>query len=1106
MNAPTRRPGPPTDPPAAKRQRKAINCEPCRASKLKCDRNRPCSSCVLRGTTSACYQGADAALYRPPSFTQPATVSPTLSSSGNPPSSVPFDAAYHLGQIRQSLSALETQFGTDQAAPELMSVKGKGKESEGYSNLPTRPLGRTEAEGLYAGPTTLVAHLMPSGSSNSLRDGVSFNNVQQPHHTGTCAYTRDADLRKELPHISVTDGLIDYYFDYCSWIFKHIDRLAFTARWQEYKASPSSSYNRLLLAMEAIICAIAIHYVPPQHEFAKSLRLSCASGDESCQGGRRADELGVRWYNVCRAALAREQAERRTYNLDVVEILLARGHFLLLTKIDTEENWAVRGELIAIATAMGLHRDPGTKMPNFVAERKRWAWSHIIAFECWLAFMLGRPLAISPDHYDTRFPSPAPIPLLSARHPGARVSHPSPSQIDTSPPSPPRLLNTPESIASSSSTERTHGDVPTGDETRADADEREEGGTRTYEAHIALFRLATVLGRIMDDAVKLVPVDYSRVMTHDGELESWLKALPETLKLSPAQIAQNLASFATGSRRLGVQALNLRMTMLHIRFTLHRPYATQVAGTASSLPKDTRAFSLMIALESAKELIELVTIAAPQMTQQDVPSALGDLNWASLHVFSAAMFLVFTIVNSPPKYNAISDQSMDTDRNAGQSLFDVNTRIPHINRAIDTLRRLTSLPSTDKALEVLRALAPLYHTDYINATAENRERMKRAVLPRVQAMGMPLHEGGTLSVVGGGSDGGREDGSAEGPLAPAGSSAASRILPSFNSLDLHSDHRHHAGESHSGGVRRIPTPGATPPPSHAPSWAGAHARDHTARTDETSIWRTVPSGSTSNERGRQEETWVEGEARQGLYRPERRMSSGVVMPELSGSSEVQLPKTNGSYAVYSASHSQGRTAQTGYDWDRARTAQETASAFPYEVGGPPVAVRGLPALNWGQTRRDSGYGTIQEQIAAGGQTAAHEPGNWGSSPSQAAPYNRSGAGPAHASSNDLGGVDATYSAGPQPDWLSDLPQISGYGSNAWPSQQTQATDWIPPSTDDYTQPVQHGGFGHGMPGLSGMQSFTGFGFSDVEMQLMLGDQNVTPSASTLGGGSFGYGI
>lgn len=62
--------------PPAKRARKAINCEPCRNSKLKCDRSvssfpstvhtrrltqcrtcrgRPCSSCVLRGNPLSCF-------------------------------------------------------------------------------------------------------------------------------------------------------------------------------------------------------------------------------------------------------------------------------------------------------------------------------------------------------------------------------------------------------------------------------------------------------------------------------------------------------------------------------------------------------------------------------------------------------------------------------------------------------------------------------------------------------------------------------------------------------------------------------------------------------------------------------------------------------------------------------------------------------------------------------------------------------------------------------------------------------------------------------------------------------------------------------------------
>ena len=248
--------------------------------------------------------------------------------------------------------------------------------------------------------------------------------------------------------------------------------------------------------------------------------------------------------------------------------------------------------------------------------------------------MHGRPLAISPDHYDTHFPSAEPVPSFSSRSSNHSASHPNPHQIDTSPPSPPAVLRTPESITSPSSTERTQSDtLGVTDEHTSDTDDREDGGRRTYEGHIALFRLATILGDIMEDAVRLKPVDYKRVMTHDEALESWHEMLPASLKISPTQIAQNLASFATGPRRQGVQALVIRMAALHIRFTLHRPYATRVASMASpaftrvygDVPvndngssnaqcpqnKDARMFSLMIALEAAKELIELVAVAAP---------------------------------------------------------------------------------------------------------------------------------------------------------------------------------------------------------------------------------------------------------------------------------------------------------------------------------------------------------------------------------------------------------------------------------------------------------------------------------------------------------------
>lgn len=54
-----------SNPRPVKRSRKAINCEPCRASKLKCDRGKPCSGCVLRGTVSACYPDSNSSAAGP---------------------------------------------------------------------------------------------------------------------------------------------------------------------------------------------------------------------------------------------------------------------------------------------------------------------------------------------------------------------------------------------------------------------------------------------------------------------------------------------------------------------------------------------------------------------------------------------------------------------------------------------------------------------------------------------------------------------------------------------------------------------------------------------------------------------------------------------------------------------------------------------------------------------------------------------------------------------------------------------------------------------------------------------------------------------------------
>jgi len=117
-----------------------------------------------------------------------------------------------------------------------------------------------------------------------------------------------------------------------------------------------------------MIMAVTLHYLPAGHELLRALPPDT-------------EQLGTRFYNIMRLALQRKQAESRAYTLELVELLLVRSHYLILSKADSEETWHVKGEMVNIAIAMGLHRDPGNEMSLEVAERRRWAWWQLLVIE-----------------------------------------------------------------------------------------------------------------------------------------------------------------------------------------------------------------------------------------------------------------------------------------------------------------------------------------------------------------------------------------------------------------------------------------------------------------------------------------------------------------------------------------------------------------------------------------------------------------------------------------------------------------------------------------------------------------------------------------------------
>ena len=186
------------------------------------------------------------------------------------------------------------------------------------------------------------------------------------------AHNSDYDLCKELPPASVVDGLVDFYFEYCNWVYPNVNYRAFMAAWARYKSGAAP--DRTVLATVCMIMAVTVLYLPADHELLRALPPDT-------------EELGTHLYNIMRLALQRKQTENRAYTLELVELHLIRSHYLTISKIDSEETWHVKGELMNIATAMGLHRDPGKEVPLEVAERRRWAWWNTIIYE---RYVFGR--------------------------------------------------------------------------------------------------------------------------------------------------------------------------------------------------------------------------------------------------------------------------------------------------------------------------------------------------------------------------------------------------------------------------------------------------------------------------------------------------------------------------------------------------------------------------------------------------------------------------------------------------------------------------------------------------------------------------------------------
>jgi len=324
---------------------------------------------------------------------------------------------------------------------------------------------------------------------------------------------------------------------------------------------------------------------------------------------------------------------------------------------------------------------------------------------------------------------------------------------------------------------------------------------RLYQPNIHLFRLANILGGIVDDAVSIRAVPYERVLDRDRELVAWLDQLPKDLDLDEYRLARALASPMPGEMRTGVQSVIVRTSFYHIRFTLHRPYAAAAHDRVNTTPTSAKqseiglsmherlAQSLDTAASSADKLIQLVGQTRPDLLANSFLAVPTHVHWGPFHCFSAAMFFSFQLIANPEQ--------------PGASLFRAN-----IQRALDILYLFRGVAVAEKAYNMLTSLQPLYDGSIRDKSDEAKERL----LSMVKKQAFPYHDSAPQS------------GSRYGPLrgngAAAGTPNSGVLEPPVSSV--RTEHQHDSRMYHHSPTAETP-PHLTRPPPYSTN-AGGHSQ------------------------------------------------------------------------------------------------------------------------------------------------------------------------------------------------------------------------------------------------------------------------------------------
>ncbi|KAL4805561.1 fungal-specific transcription factor domain-containing protein [Aspergillus unguis] len=359
----------PIPPPA----RAIISCTFCRQKKLRCDRLRPCSSCVKRGLDCAYVNPA------PPR-----------------PRNVPNRSARRLNQRVKELEDLVNVLAKAKASPK--SNQANEQKTSDTEEATTRSLGRIQ---IGETCTTYVSGAHWASLQNSIAEIREHLDQDQSPQTpsdegpalllGLCPLAGKDDFLAIIPPKTVADRLVARFFSSMEPGSIIVHRPTFQKEYNCFWTQPQDvSLAWLSMFFGILYLAIRLH--------------QRSEGDPT--DGIDDPEQACNDYRL-NAAYCLIKDRYTTPSKYTIEALLIYAHCEYFRSVDAQhENWVLFGVIMRLALHMGLHRD-GSRYPGiscFEAEMRRRIWVVMTQGDALSSFQSGLPRMLHKGVADTKLP------------------------------------------------------------------------------------------------------------------------------------------------------------------------------------------------------------------------------------------------------------------------------------------------------------------------------------------------------------------------------------------------------------------------------------------------------------------------------------------------------------------------------------------------------------------------------------------------------------------------------------------------------------------------------------------------------------------------------